>query len=53
MGQSIKFDNDTYIDWSGITIDNSGTKLSTALGDYYELSYANASVPTSSILTIL
>lgn len=27
MAQSIKLGNDTYLDWSGVTVDNQGTKL--------------------------
>lgn len=28
MAQSIKLGSNTYLDWSGVTVDNSGTKLS-------------------------
>lgn len=28
MAKSIKLGSDTYLDWSGVTVDNSGTKLS-------------------------
>lgn len=32
MAQSIKLGNDTYLDWTGVTVNNSGKTLSSALG---------------------
>lgn len=31
MGKSIKLDGDTYLDWSGITVDDSGRTLSSLM----------------------
>ena len=37
MGKSIKFDNDTYIDWSGVAVDNQGRNLQNFLQEQHLL----------------
>lgn len=37
MGKSIKFDNNTYIDWSGVAVDNQGRNLQNFLQEQHLL----------------
>ena len=46
MAQSIKLGSDTYLDWSGVTVDSSGTKLSAKTKNIQRL-VNEQSVPTT------
>lgn len=43
MGQSIKLGNDAFLDWSGVSVDSSGTTLNNWLG-YKDKTFTNKTI---------
>lgn len=49
MAKSIKLGSDTYLDWSGVTVDNTGKTLASKLGTVFEVVHQRQSLASGSI----